>query len=476
MQFSKEPIMGNFGELPFGEIPEPLKYVRPFNSTTLSNGVRVCSEKIAGATANIGVYVGSGSRNEDLSTTGVSYLLQKMALRGTTSASKSELAETMENMGARYSAVSEREYTSYNMQCFKGDATKAVGVLGDLVSNPALNSAELELVKDEVSMEHEDNHNRYIETTLENVHFNSFREHMLGQPIKGDRDLNQTLGADHLRDYHAANYYGDNIVVVATGDVSHDQIVDAVQNAFSSLPKSTDIPRLNAEKPIYIPALLFIRDDEMINSNVGIFYDAPGVKDEDYYSFLLLKNMFGKYRIDEHAEHLNDVHKQYNSMHALLGALPDVTRADSHYMAYSDCGIFGNYFFGNEIFTRQMNYCGVCLPTIYSHYLNDVEVIRGRNNLYNQLLTAESPESVNQEIGKNMLYLNRRVPRNEVAKRVSSIDNYHIKQLCNQWFYDAEPSFTNWGPIEQVSMVGSYKYFKVNTMSTVTNAHHSLFN
>ena len=31
MQFSKEPIMTNFGELPFGEIPEPLKYVRPFS-------------------------------------------------------------------------------------------------------------------------------------------------------------------------------------------------------------------------------------------------------------------------------------------------------------------------------------------------------------------------------------------------------------------------------------------------------------
>lgn len=30
LQFSKAPIMGNFGELPFGEIPEPLKYVRPF--------------------------------------------------------------------------------------------------------------------------------------------------------------------------------------------------------------------------------------------------------------------------------------------------------------------------------------------------------------------------------------------------------------------------------------------------------------
>jgi processing peptidase subunit beta len=146
-----------------------------------------------------------------------------------------------------------------------------------------------------------------------------------------------------------------------------------------------------------------IRDDEMYNSNVGVFYDAPSVKHQDYYSFLLLKNMFGSYRIDKNAEHLNDVHKQYNSMHALLGNLPDVTRADSHYFAYSDTGLFGNYFFGNEVFTRQMNYCGVCLPTIYSHYINDVEVIRGRNFIYNNLLINETPEHLNSEIGKNIL-------------------------------------------------------------------------
>ena len=30
MQFSKNPIMKNFGDLPAGEIPEPLKYNRPF--------------------------------------------------------------------------------------------------------------------------------------------------------------------------------------------------------------------------------------------------------------------------------------------------------------------------------------------------------------------------------------------------------------------------------------------------------------
>jgi hypothetical protein len=74
-----------------------------------------------------------------------------------------------------------------------------------------------------------------------------------------------------------------------------------------------------------------------------------------------------------------------------------------------------------------------------------------------------------------MLYLNRRVPRSEIAKRVSHIDAYHLKHMANEWFYDAEPSFTNWGPIESVSQVGSYKYFKLHTLATVSNAHHALY-
>ena len=74
-----------------------------------------------------------------------------------------------------------------------------------------------------------------------------------------------------------------------------------------------------------------------------------------------------------------------------------------------------------------------------------------------------------------MIHLGRRVPRSEVAKRVAHLDSAYLRKLANEYFYDSEPSFTNWGPIELVSAIGSYKYFKINTMNTVTNAHHSLY-
>jgi predicted Zn-dependent peptidase len=78
-----------------------------------------------------------------------------MATRGTTSRSKTELSEEIENLGARYTGHSDREFTSYGLQCFGNDANRAVSILGDMITNNAFNTSEFELLKDEVTAEHE---------------------------------------------------------------------------------------------------------------------------------------------------------------------------------------------------------------------------------------------------------------------------------------------------------------------------------
>ena len=205
------------------------------------------------------------------------------------------------------------------------------------------------------------------------------------------------------------------MVIVGTGQIEHQQLVDLAEKYFSVVPRKSNKPILNLDKAVFNPGLLMIRDDEMINSSVGVFYDAPSWHHKDFYAFLLLQRVFGNFQIDKNAEHLNDVKKQYNSMHAMLGDLPDVTRQECLYSPYSDCGIFGNWFYGNEVFTRQMNYCGVALPTIYGHNKNDVEIVRARNALYMELMSLQSATDVMQQIGPQMLYLNRRVSRSEIA-------------------------------------------------------------
>jgi hypothetical protein len=83
LQFSKAPILDNFGELQPGEIPEPLKYVRPFEMTVLDNGVRVCTERWESPVCAVGVFVDAGSRYENLNTTGTSHFLEHLLFKGT---------------------------------------------------------------------------------------------------------------------------------------------------------------------------------------------------------------------------------------------------------------------------------------------------------------------------------------------------------------------------------------------------------
>ena len=268
-------------------------------STTLANGIRVVTEKSNSLTASVGVYIGAGSRQDTLETTGAANMLTKMLLRGTSSTSKAALAEEIESMGGRVESDVDREFTNVNFTCFKADIGRAVALLGDAVSNATLDHAELEIAKQEQAQAHDASNKDQERTTLEAVHFNSFRDHMMGQPIAGDADNVQNLTADMLNAYRSANYTGENIVVVGTGSVEHEAFVEQVNDAFGSIQQGAGQEQTNSDKCVYTPSLLMMRDDEMYNANVGVFFDAPSVNHEDYYSFLVLRHMIGDYDIQK---------------------------------------------------------------------------------------------------------------------------------------------------------------------------------
>ena len=123
---------------------------------------------------------------------------------------------------------------------------------------------------------------------MENVYFNVFKDHMMGQPILGDIDNIREITRDMVTDFHQRNYFGENMVVVGAGNIDHQMLVDLVEQHLSGLPRTSMLQMHNMEKAIFNPGLLMIRDDEKVNSSVGVFYDAPSWKDEDFYSFLLL--------------------------------------------------------------------------------------------------------------------------------------------------------------------------------------------
>lgn len=80
--------------------------------------------------------------------------------------------------------------------------------------------------------------------------------------------------------------------------------------------------------------------------------------------------IIGDYRCDKYTgEHLNSAHLQYNSFHSHLGNFPDLILHQPFYFVYSDTALFGNFIYGNEMYTPEMS---VLTQNKMSSYAQDV--------------------------------------------------------------------------------------------------------
>lgn len=147
---SSYPCLVLRGCVPSGTLPrqnQSIYYNLLLEITTLANGIRVATEKTLASTASVGVYIGAGSRNDSLPTSGVSHVLRHMLTRGTSSHSRTDFNHELQSLGARLHGESGREQTNLGMTVFKNDVSRAVNLLGDCIANARMDAAELEILK-----------------------------------------------------------------------------------------------------------------------------------------------------------------------------------------------------------------------------------------------------------------------------------------------------------------------------------------
>src|SRR5580698_3594709 len=106
--------------------------------SSLSNGLTIVTDKMAGLeSAALGVWVGTGSRNETKPLMGISHMLEHMAFKGTRKRSARQIAEEIEAVGGYLNAATSVENTAYFARVLKADVPLALDVLADILSEPA---------------------------------------------------------------------------------------------------------------------------------------------------------------------------------------------------------------------------------------------------------------------------------------------------------------------------------------------------
>src|SRR5579872_1100477 len=112
--------------------------------TRLPSGLVVVTDAMRHLeTASLGVWVGSGSRDEQPQEHGISHLLEHMAFKGTERRSARQIAEEIEAVGGDINAATSFETTAYFASVLKANMPLAIDVLSDILSKPAFDPAEL---------------------------------------------------------------------------------------------------------------------------------------------------------------------------------------------------------------------------------------------------------------------------------------------------------------------------------------------
>ena len=262
--------------------------------TILPNGLTVLSEHMPGVrSVSFGAWVRAASLHESRDIMGVSHLLEHMVFKGTERRSAHEIALSLEALGGSLDAYTSREHTVYQGRVLDEHLLEAADVIGDIVFHPTLRETDLALerkvILEEIGM---------VEDTPDDLVFELHNEqmwgpHPYGYSILGTRGTVQSLGIPDLRSLHARAYHPGQLVVAATGNVEHQQLLDVLARTGWLDAPGGDTTALGLEPPRAQPPSSRHVEREGAQTHIVAGTTAVAHGDPERFPLLLLSMLLG---------------------------------------------------------------------------------------------------------------------------------------------------------------------------------------
>ncbi len=408
----------------------------PHTVSTLTNGLTVISDPmpdIPSISLTVGVDV--GSRYETATENGISHFLEHMAFKGTERRTARQIAEEFDAIGGYLNAATDREHTIYYAKLLKDDLALAVDLLSDIVQHPLFDAEELErermVILQEIAQ---------ASDTPDDIIFDYFQETAypalpLGRPILGTEETIQHFAGEDLRRFMRSHYTANRMVVAASGNITHDELLTLVERHFTALPESQAAEKVPA---LYNGGLYSTHREleqvQLVMGLQGLSYHAP-----NYYTLQMLSTLFGGGMSS----------RLFQEVREKRGLAYTV---QSYTSSYSDTGLFAIYAGTSaEQVPELVNVlCDELLKL--TDTLCDAEMNRARAQLKASVLMGQESSSYrSEELARNMLSFKRHIPVEELLSRLDAVEKNDIKHMAESLLSTASPTLATLGPVHTVA-------------------------
>lgn len=387
---------------------------------TCQNGVRIVLENIPTVrSVAIGVWIGTGSRNETQENNGISHFLEHMFFKGTKTRTAREIAESFDSIGGQVNAFTSKEYTCYYAKVLDTHANYALDILADMFFNSTFVEEELKkeknVVYEEIKM-YEDTPDDIVHDLLSKA---IYETHALGYPILGTEKTLATFTGETLKEYMHNTYTPENVVVSIAGNITDAFIAD-VEKYFGSYEGGSH--EKAEEKPLFHTNRI-ARKKETEQAHLCIGFEGLQVGHKDIYSLIVLNNVLGG---SMSSRLFQDVREQKGLAYSVF----------SYHSAFQDTGIVTIYGgTGAKQLDVLFDTIQETLATLKAEGITEKELKNCKEQLKGSLmLSLESTNSRMSRNGKNELLLKRHRSLDEIVQQIDEVTKDGVDKLANKVF------------------------------------------
>jgi len=374
--------------------------------TRLPSGLSVVTDRMPHLeSASLGVWVGSGSRDENPDEHGISHLLEHMAFKGTKRRTAREIAESIEAVGGDLNAATSVESTAYYARVLKADVPLALDVLSDILSQPTFDPEELRREQNVIVQEIGATEDAPDDLVFDRLQETAFPKQPVGRSILGTPETVRSFNAARLRAYLARNYRAPDMLVAAAGAVEHERIVEEVERRFSSFAG----PAAPAPQQASFSGGTRVETRDLEQVHIAMALQGLPVRDDQLYSLQVFTSVLG-------GGMSSRLFQEVREIRGLCYAI------QAFHMPYSDIGMFALYAGTDETDAPELMRVVIDQIGNATETLNEAEVNRAKAQMKAGLLMAlESSEARVGQIARQMLAYGRPIPLDEIVSKVDAV-------------------------------------------------------
>ncbi len=396
--------------------------VRNIRREVLPNGLTIITEEMQHIrSVSIGIWVKTGSRDEDPQWNGISHFIEHMVFKGTKSRTAEEIARQVDSIGGNMDAFTAKECICFNVKVLDEHLPIALDVLSDLVLNPVFAERDIDreqgVILEEIKMD-EDNPDYLVHEIFTQ---NFWKDHPLGKPILGTKETVRRFAQPVVLEYYGQRFAPGNLIVCAAGSLNHNHVVELVSKQFAGLaPRSNGF---HGQPPKIVPRIIMRNKKSLEQVQICMGVPSHPIAHQRRYASYVLNTLLGG---GMSSRLFQNVRERQGLVYSIYSDLNP----------YRDTGCLSVYA-GTS---RQSS------PKVVDSVLNEFralktgplpeeEVRRAKDQLKGSLmLSLESSTARMSNLARQEMYFDRFSTLDELIENIEKVSLEDVRDLANEYF------------------------------------------